>query len=274
MDKSLIRKRFSRAAKTYPDEAIVQAGIARRMTLIMLQNGFPSHPERVLEFGCGCGGFTACWTACFTPHDLWVNDLCPEVREAVLQNIPKGIPATFLDGDIEQLPLPENLDAILSCSALQWLEQPENFLQRCTQSLHPGSYLVFSTFGPENLREVTRLTGARLPYRSLEEWTSLLQTDYEIVHASEELRQQMFPDPLSVLHHLKKTGVTGIRREKWTQTTLRKFCEQYRLLFSTGFPLSSFSLKNTHSADTPTPPAVRLTYHPLYLMVRKKITKA
>lgn len=270
MDKSLIRSRFSRAATTYPDEAVVQAGIARQMALIMLQNDFPSHPKQVLEFGCGCGGFTACWTACFTPHHLWVNDLCPEVREAVLQSIPKGIPATFLDGDIEQLPLPENLDAILSCSTLQWLEQPESFLQRCTQSLRPGSYLVFSTFGPENLREVTRLTGAHLPYRSLEEWTFLLQTDYEIVHASEELRQQTFPDPLSVLHHLKKTGVTGIRREKWTQSTLRKFCEQYRTLFNTGFPLSSFSLENAHNADASAQPEVRLTYHPLYLMLRRK----
>lgn len=255
MDKSLIRKRFSRAAQTYCKEAVIQANIARHMTDIMLRTDFPRNGAQVLEFGCGCGGFTALWTPSFHPAFLWLNDLCPEVRPTALKNVAPGIPVHFLEGDIEQLPLPEAFDAVVSCSALQWLEHPETFLHRCAANLRPGGYLACSTFGPQNVYEVTQLTGVTLPYRSLDEWTTLLQTDYEIVHVSEELRQLTFPDPLSMLHHLKNTGVTGIRREKWTPNTLRKFCEQYRTLFST---------------DASAQPEVRLTYHPLYLMARKK----
>lgn len=252
MDKSLIRSRFARAAATYSDEAVVQARIARRMTDIMLRTDFPRSGAQVLEFGCGSGGFTALWTPAFRPAQLWLNDLCPEVRPTALQSVAPGVPVRFLEGDIEQLPLPEALDAVVSCSALQWLEHPEAFLHRCAASLRPGGYLAFSTFGPQNVHEVTQLTGATLPYRSASAWAALLETDFEVVHQSEELHRLTFPDPVSVLHHLKATGVTGIRKERWNKTTLRTFAESYRNRFA------------------PTPDGVQLTYHPVYLVARKK----
>ena len=91
------------------------------------------------------------------------------------------------------------------------------------------------------MHEVTQLTGATLPYRSASDWAALLETDFEVVHRSEELHRLTFPDPVSVLHHLKATGVTGIRKERWNKTTLRTFAESYDFKGKTVVPFCTYA---------------------------------
>lgn len=261
MDKALIRNRFARAASTYRTEAVVQAHIARRMTQIMHACSFPHPPGRVLEFGCGTGGFTAVWTPEFMPCHLWLNDLCPEVRPAALEHLPNGLPVTFLEGDVEHIDLPDGLDAIVSCSALQWLDHPDAFLRRCAGLLRPGGHLAFSTFGPQNVHEVTDLTGATLPYRTADEWAAQLEaTGYEVLHRSEEIHTLTFADPVSVLRHLKATGVTGIRPARWTRSSLKEFTNNYCRLHAI----------RPETAEDTSAEGVRLTYHPVYVVARRK----
>ena len=80
----------------------------------------------------------------------------------------------------------------------------------------------------------------------------MLSPDFHVLHASEEVATLTFPTPTEVLRHLKQTGVTGTEKRIWTRTRLQQFTEEYIRLFST------------------TDGQVSLTYHPIYILAKKK----
>jgi len=163
---------------------------------------------------------------------------------------------------------------------LQWFESPENFFERCNTLLNNQGYFAFSTFGKENMKEIRELTGNGLPYRSREELEVALSPHFDILYSEEELIPLSFEDPIKVLYHLKQTGVNGLStqssptgkqendlcssdnnsknnfknnlpQQQWTRRDLQLFCERYMQEFTQGTSVS-------------------LTYHPIYIIAKKK----
>lgn len=249
IDKQLVSLRFSRAAETYHQEAVAQQQIARRMAQLLATH-LHVPCRRVLEIGCGTGFLTRCLMDTLHPEHLTLNDLCPEMRLCFSDLLDSGC-ATFLAGDAETRSFPKEQDLIASCSVLQWFRAPEAFFDRCADWLGAEGYLAFSTFGADNLQEVAAVTGRGLHYRSIDELTHALSSRYEVLVATEEHITLTFDTPLRVLWHLKHTGVTALHRQGWTRRDLQAFSERYAALAAT-------------------PEGVRLTYHPLYILARKK----
>ena len=136
-------------------------------------------------------------------------------------------------------------------ATLQWFVSPELFFERCNTLLKQKGYFAFTTFGRDNLKEVASVTGSGLHYRSLEELEEALRIHYEIVKAHEERICLTFGTPLEVLYHLKHTGVAAVRQQAWTKRDLQDFCDKYARLFSDGR-------------------SVTLTYHPIYIIAKKR----
>lgn len=250
MDKTLIRQRFAKAVDTYCRKADVQRSIASEM-LALVKHYLPADAHRrVLEVGCGTGMFTRMYLREFNPERMWLNDICPEVESCFSDII--GLDRRFIAGDAENTEFPARLSMMASCSAVQWFEEPERFFWHCCGLLDEGGFFAFTTFGKDNMREVSSITGFSLAYRSLEELSESLSTHYEIVHSSEEIRTMTFATPLEVLKHLKETGVTGIESKRWTRGMLSSFCSRYDELYSDG---------EGH---------VALTYHPIYMILKKR----
>ena len=154
-------------------------------------------------------------------------------------------------GDIEQLELPLELDAVVSSSALQWMTDLPALLQRIYDALKPKGYLGFSTFGENNLIEIKQLTGQGLNYYSLEALQQQLQENgFEILLIQQAYKQAYFDHPKSVLQHLKATGVTATATShRWTKQSLQQFYSDYQQFYDEqGF---------------------RLTYHPIYVIARR-----
>lgn len=256
MNKQRIAERFGRAAATYEQEATVQRQIAATMMDHLRGHVATPHP-RVFEFGCGTGLYSRLLHEQLSPARLYLNDLSPKMGEACQDLLQASDKVSFVAADAETLPLPEGIDIVTSCSAIQWFEQPEAFFARCADALPTGGLLAFSTFGKENMHEIHRLIGKGLLYRALSELTEALSTQYEVWHASEEQVKLSFPTPQAVLYHLKQTGVntpTGggeTPSRPWTKGDLLAFAEAYRRLF-------------------PSEQGVSLTYHPLYIIAKKK----
>lgn len=249
MDKDLIKRRFSRAVGSYPHMATVQRDVARRMAELIHTYLPPDTCRHTLEVGCGTGLFTRALLEQMHPGRLLLNDICPDVKDCFGDLL--GRNAAFHAGDAETIAFPDGQTLIASCSAIQWFNHPEAFFDRCRYLLADGGYLAFSTFGRENMREVTSVTGNSLPYRSLDELQRTLSVSYDIIYSHEDIFSVTFPSPLDVLHHLKQTGVTGIRKQSWTRADLSDFCRRYSENFSDGG-------------------AVSLTYHPIYIIAKKK----
>ena len=92
--------------------------------------------------------------------------------------------------------------------------------------------LAFSTFGKDNLAEIRSVLGLSLDYYSLPEILTLLEKDFEILYCHEKSYFLEFPDPLDILRHMKKTGVSAVSVMSWTKSALKEFADQYRSKFS------------------------------------------
>jgi malonyl-CoA O-methyltransferase/biotin synthesis protein BioG len=257
MNKQLIAQSFSKAADTYTQEAGVQQQIAERM-ICLLHPYLPAPGARVLEFGCGTGSYSRLLLRYLRPAELLLNDLCPAMEQQC-EELLQANGVAFLTGDAEALPFPDNCTLITSCSALQWFDAPGRFFEKCAAALAPHGYLAFSTFGPENMKEVRRLTGNGLPYRTRTELEQLLQNaQFDILYSEEEEIPLPFEHPMKVLYHLKRTGVNGVQKtspHRWTRLDMQEFCEEYIRLFGRQSALQ---------------PTVSLTYHPIYIIARKR----
>ncbi len=247
MDKRLIAERFARARDTYSQEARVQQQVAEKMMRLLPDVRF----HHIVEFGCGTGSYSRILLHQLQPETLLLNDLCPEMKECLTDLLLQDT-VQFMPGDAEILEFPEKTDLITSCSTLQWFNNPEKFFARCHSFLADGGYLAFSTFGAENMREIRALTGHGLDYLPVEALNDLLSPYFEIVYAEEEIVPLPFATPLQVLQHLKQTGVTGTEKKIWTRGRLQAFCSEY-----TG----QFGQEDGN---------VSLTYHPIYMIARKK----
>lgn len=250
MDKALIRQRFARASASYLQQASMQRAIAECM-LEKIETYVAEESRRyVLEVGCGTGMFTRMYLRRHTPARLYLNDICPEVKDCLSDLTGEGV--EFRIGDAERLDFPSGLDMLVSCSAVQWFERPLDFLNGCRRFLKPEGYLAFSTFGAQNVREVASLSAVSLHYLSPEELKRGLEPYYRLVYVHEEVERLWFRTPMEVLKHLKETGATGIQSGGWTKGRMEEFCLHYRNRYA--------------RADGMVP----LTYHPIYLICKLK----
>lgn len=248
-DETLIRQRFSRAAGSYEEEATVQRQIAATLVSHLKKDIGPLTPQRILELGCGTGIFSRMLLQAFAPEYLLLNDLCAEMEDKVSDILTERV--RFQAGDAEKEVFQGSYNLIASCSALQWFADPQAFFAKAHSLLTPDGILAFTTFGRENLHEITALTGQGLSYLSLQEITLMLADQYQVIYAAEERLTKSFATPMEVLYHLKRTGVTGTTSYRWSKERLSRFCAEYNRQF-----LSDGLLP--------------LTYHPIYIIAKRK----
>lgn len=250
VNKHEVEQRFRRSMTTYNANAMVQKAMAVQLNR-MVMSSLDYIPKNILEVGCGTGLFTEELRRSFKEDEIYINDIVEEVccRTARLYQV---ISSHCLPGDIEEIPLPGRFDLIVSAATFQWLNEPKATFRRLSEHLREDGLMIFSTFGKYNLREIRLTTGGGLKYRTQEELMGLLEPYFKIEQIREEFRLMEFDDPLALLQHLKKTGVnvSGDKR-MWTKGKVQEFIDEYNARFAMDGK-------------------VTLTYHPLYLVCRKK----
>lgn len=252
IEQAQICRRFTRALPTYNRHAEAQQTICRRLAeLLAAYTG--NRFERVLEIGCGSGGFTRLLQTQCRAEEWVINDLCPDCRPIVESLFPAASPVRFLPGDAEQLDFPGKYNLIASASAFQWMKRLPVFFEKLAGSLAPGGVLLFNTFAPDNLHEIRQLTGRGLDYPAAGRLHDWLHPHFRLLHTEEATLRLTFPDPEAVLKHLKYTGVTATGGQpQWTRRIHAEFCARYQALFATDNQ------------------QVTLTYRPLYVLGVKK----
>ncbi|MEQ1775895.1 MAG: malonyl-ACP O-methyltransferase BioC [Burkholderiales bacterium] len=157
-DKRLLRRSFERAAQSYDTAAVLQHEVCRRMDerLDLIKH----KPEIILDAGSGTGNALPALRARYPSARMVALDLALTMlqhgreRTSWWKSLLK--PSTSaVCGDIEHLPLATgSVELVWSNLALQWMNDPDKAFAEFHRVLAPGGLLMFSTFGPDTLKEL------------------------------------------------------------------------------------------------------------------------
>jgi malonyl-CoA O-methyltransferase len=167
LDKRMVRRAFERAAASYDAAAALQNEVCRRMLARL--DYIRIAPATILDAGSGTGNAVRGLLGRYPGARLIALDLALAMARrararrswwrALLGR--SGGRLSAVCGDIEQLPLaPAGAGMIWSNLALQWSNEPQRAFAEMHRVLAPGGLLMFSTFGPDTLKELRAAFGS------------------------------------------------------------------------------------------------------------------
>ncbi len=152
LDRGHVRRAFGRAAATYAEHAVLQAEVGERLRE-RLDEVPDFAPCRILDVGCGPGGGSRALAARHPQAPIIALDLAQPMLQQAAST--EAAPALLLCADAQALPLADaSVDLVHSNLCLQWCEDPGLALAEFRRVLRPGGHLLFSTFGPDTLKEL------------------------------------------------------------------------------------------------------------------------
>lgn len=157
MDKARVRASFDRAAQTYDAAAILQklvrTEMLSRLDLVKIK------PQVILDAGCGTGHGSFALQKKFSHAQVVSLDIALGMLQKTHQQQP--ILNRFFGqkklicADIEQLPIASSsLGMVWSNLAVQWCNDLDGAFGEIARVLQPNGLLMFSTFGPDTLKEL------------------------------------------------------------------------------------------------------------------------
>ena len=156
LDKRRMRESFEHATDTYDAVAVLQREIADR--LLARLEVVRLKPQVILDIGCGTGYDVRKLMQRYPRARVLGLDIVAAMANRARRNSGLWRRLTgrcgFACGDAERLPLaPASVDMIVSNLALQWCD-PHTVFAEARRVLRPGGLLMFTTFGPDTLREL------------------------------------------------------------------------------------------------------------------------
>lgn len=153
LDKRLVRRSFDRAAPYCDEAAVLQREVGAR--LLERLDLIRSSPSLVCDLGCGTGATTRELMRRYRRARFIGVDLAPEMLKIARRRMPLLRKLWAVSADAEALPLVDSsCDLIFSNLSLQWCQDLERVFGETWRVLRPGGLLMFSTFGPDTLREL------------------------------------------------------------------------------------------------------------------------
>ncbi len=230
-DKRLVRRSFERAAHSYDDAAVLQHEVCRRMDerldLIKIQ------PAIVLDAGSGTGNALPALCARYPKARVIAFDLAFSMLQMGKKRGRQHSKRTWIKsllkqqesavcGDIEHLPLASgSVDMVWSNLALQWMNDPDQAFAEFHRVLAPGGLLMFSTFGPDTLKEL------RAAYSGVDKHTHVSRF-IDLHDVGDILVKRGFADPVmdmepfkltysnvrALMHDLKAIGAHNVTKDR------------------------------------------------------------
>ena len=152
-NKTRVRQAFDRAADNYEQFAVLQNEVCNR--LLEKLEVVNIKPQLILDAGAGTGAaipalLSRYRKARLVALDLSENMLHKSSRHGGLFRSPHLVCA-----DIERLPFSDNtFDLVFSSLSMQWCNDLNAALLEAKRVLKPGGLFVFTTFGPDTLKEL------------------------------------------------------------------------------------------------------------------------
>jgi malonyl-CoA O-methyltransferase len=215
IDRRTARRRFERAAKTYPKFSRLEDEVAARM--LERLDYIKLAPRRILDAGSG------------PPRRALAKRYPQAVAIALDFSLPMlprpgflsriaGSRAVSVCGDLERLPLAGgSVDLVWSNMALHWLSDPLATFKEFRRVLTDNGLLMFSTLGPDSLKELRGAAGAARVHGFIDMHDvgdMLLAAGLSAPVMDMELLTLEYADADTLLNDLRSSGQTSARADR------------------------------------------------------------
>ncbi|MDH5183136.1 MAG: malonyl-ACP O-methyltransferase BioC [Gammaproteobacteria bacterium] len=157
IDKRLIKASFDLSAARYDEVAVLQREVAKR--LIERLDYIRFTPKLILDIGAGTGGNSKELMQVYPKAKVISADLSTGMLDYAKRHASHwkrwSGRQRFIAADMEQLPFADaSVDMVFSSLTLQWCQDLEQVFHECRRVLKPGGMMMYSTLGPDTLKEL------------------------------------------------------------------------------------------------------------------------
>ena len=155
LPKQAIAAAFSHAAPHYDGVALLQQEVGRR--LIDNMGLFRIAPQRIVDLGCGTGQIGRALSQHYPKAQVIYTDLAFGMVQHARKQLSfwRRRHGRFLCADAERLPFADgSVDLLVSNLTFQWCRDLPSLFSECQRVLAPNGLLLFSTLGPDTLKEL------------------------------------------------------------------------------------------------------------------------
>ncbi len=211
LDRRLMRAAFERAAEGYDRHAVLQRQVGEdmleRLSFMRLA------PRRILDAGAGTGRQALALMGRYPGAEVIALDIAWAMLKRIKRRRLKR--PLRVCGDVERLPLARGaVDLVFSNLTLQWCHVPRA-LAAFRQVLRGEGLLLFSTFGPDTLRELRESfadgfthTNAFPDIQTLGEW--LLAAGFKDPVLDTDRFTLTYESALALMRELKAWGAVNV----------------------------------------------------------------
>ena len=256
VEKKLIQRHFNGSANGYESSAVLQCEVGQqmqqRLDYVALQ------PEIILDVGCGTGLGVHALMRRYRKAKVIALDLSPSMLQQTRKKSGWWRRPILICGDAEALPLADNsVDLVYSNLMLQWCN-PEKVFAESLRVLRPEGLLMFSTFGPDTLKELrhcwSQIDGKAHVNQFIDMHIlgdEMLRAGFSSPVMDMELMQLTYQHAYEVMTDLKSIGANTLRQREhkglFTQQKIDRVYMAYEQFRQQGVLPASFEVVFGHA---------------------------
>lgn len=269
IDKRLVRNAFERAAASYDQAAVLQREVCDRMLLRLDYIKYTS--DVILDTGSGTGYGTRKLLMRYPAARILAIDIAPAMHVQARPGISwwRQMLATsqnqnhnqisYVGGDVEQMPFKDScVGLVWSNLMLQWCNDLKQAFAEVHRILRSDGLFIFSTFGPDTLKELRQAFRDADDYSHVNRFTDmhdigdmLAHNGFDPVVMDMEYITLTYDDVISVMRDLKAIGAhnvtQGRRRGLTGKTAWQKAISYYETLRMRGKLPATFEVVYGHA---------------------------
>jgi malonyl-CoA O-methyltransferase len=217
LDNRAVRRAFGNAARSYGGAARLEAEVAARMLARL--DYVKLAPRRILDAGSGPGREAAALARRYRGARVVAIDAAlamlprPAWRERIFGR--KTIPVC---ADVQRLPFADaSFGLAWSNMALHWVSDPPAALRELERVLAPEGLVMFSTLGPDTLKELRAAAGAERMHAFVDMHDlgdMLVAAGFAAPVMDMEMLRIAYDSGLRLLEDLRASGQTNARRDR------------------------------------------------------------